>query len=307
MVKNFKNESTKKVLLVGGSSPVGRKIQAALGEARALSTYHSKPVQGAVHFDSLTMRVPDLGKSLSLDWKTFSHAIVLVGVSHPDLCARDRDASDRLNLWSVRRVLDDVLELGLKPVFISTEFVYNGRSHLSDESTPTDPILTYGAQKLEIEQYLSAHQVEHVCVRLAKTYGLERGDRTLLTIWAEALLNGRPIQCATDQIFSPVLFDDVGLAFRAIVDQNLSGTFCLGGPRGATRMEFLQELVKELRAHLKAEPQIEACKLSDFPLLEPRPTDVSMSSARLCEATGLRFTDLSESCKRIAKNVDLYR
>ena len=73
----------------------------------------------------------------------------------------------------------------------------------------SDPVLTYGRHKAEIEEYLSAQSLPSLIVRLPKVVAAERGSTELLGTWMNQLESDVAIRCADDQIFSPVAIDDV--------------------------------------------------------------------------------------------------
>ena len=70
------------VLIIGGSSYVGRHLFAKLGPKRAVATYNSQPMSGGLYFNSLKMRVRDVVR----DSDAFTHAVVLLGDTEPNSC-----------------------------------------------------------------------------------------------------------------------------------------------------------------------------------------------------------------------------
>lgn len=286
----------KKMLILGASSFVGRHLWARLGPERAIGTYNSTRIPDGIRFDSLTMGLRDVVG----DPDTVSEAVILLGNTHPDSCAADPAVSNALNVDSVKRVLDDLAELEIRPIFTSSEFVFDGEKGDYVETDPTEPIMLYGAQKLEIERYLEAAAADYCILRLAKVYGEDLGDGTLLTGFLNTIERETSLRCASDQRFSPVYVGDVCDAILRAAEAGLSGTFHLAGPQGLSRLECLNMIVAALGEHRPVELEIEPCSIHDFALPVPRPVDVSMRPDKLVAATGLELRRLAESCAHVA-------
>ena len=93
-------------------------------------------MRGMVPFDATRERLAELLKQLPAD---VTHVFVPFGLVNPEQCARDPMGSAEINVASVIRVLGDVLDAGLVPVFVSTDYVYDGRKTSRTEDEPQAP------------------------------------------------------------------------------------------------------------------------------------------------------------------------
>lgn len=286
---------TKKILILGGSSFVGRHLIARLGSERTIATYNASARPGMVRFDSTTM---DLGDIVSPG--TISHAVLLLGDTKPDSCVADPARSRAVNVDAITRIIDRLNDWGIPFTFTSSEFVFDGDKGDYVETDEARPILLYGAQKLDVERYVEATAKHWVTLRLAKVYGEEKGDSTLFTAWADTLSKPARISCAADQRFSPVFVGDVCDAILASVAGKLSGLYHCSGPAGMNQLELLELLVAELRLRRPVDLEITPCSIHDFDLPEKRPLDVSMRPDRLTADAGLALRHPAEACRRIA-------
>src|SRR4030042_6646013 len=178
-----------------------------------------------------------------------SQAIILLGDTNPESCAAEIEKSTALNLDSIKSVIDYLKHLQIKPVFASSEFVFDGTRGNYTEWDPVNPILTYGRQKVDIERYLQNSCDEFIIVRLAKVFGSQRGDRTLFTSWLDAIERCETILCAYDQVFSPIYIDDVVEGIMRLVETNSSGIFHLSGRKPFSRIALLEMLLTEVRRY----------------------------------------------------------
>ncbi len=288
-----------KLLILGASSSVGSHLYSRLGPERAIGTFNSKPVPGGRRFDSLSMRLNQV-----VEKGEARHAAVLLADPQPDSCLKDPEKSRRLNVTAMMALLEQCWELGIVPIFASTEFVFDGAKGDYIESDRADPILLYGQQKKEIEDFLAASGRPYCCFRLAKVYGDRPGDGTLFTAWASQLAGGtRHFRCAVDQRFSPVFVGDVGETILRMADRDLRGVYHLSGNQAFSRIDLLRRTVAAFAARRPVEVEIEACSIDDFPLPEPRPKDVSMRADALARATGFRFADVDAQIAQIVDAV----
>ena len=288
---------TAKLLILGASSSVGRHLWTRLGHDRAIGTYRSHELAGGRRFDSVSMSVKDVVRPGET-----SHAALLLAEPQPDACVKDPAGTRLLNVTAMERLLEDLWELGITPIFASTEFVFDGAKGDYVETDEARPILLYGQQKKEVEDFLAASGRPHAILRLAKVYGDQPGDGTLFTSWvAQALSGVRSMRCAADQAFSPVFVGDVGEAILRVAQDGLTGLYHLSGNRRLTRLELLELTLAMVRRYRSLEVGIEPCSIDDFDLPERRPKDVSMRADKLATAAGMAFHDIEACVAAIVK------
>lgn len=282
------------VLIIGASSYIGRHVARQYGPGAYLGTYNRHAVAESLHFDATAMKLEDVLPP----GQTFSHAIILFAEPDIDACKADLKRSYELNVRSAKSVIDSLVRKGIKPVFMSSEQVFNGkRGGYSEEDTP-DPITVYGSQKLEVEEYLAENAEECAVLRLAKVFGTDPADNTLFSGWLRQIHRGEEIRCARDQFRSAVCIDDVVAACGATVSQNLSGTYHVSNPQSYSRLELLQILVE--RCGLPA--KILECSIFDFPFVDNRARDVSMTPEKIMKTAGLTFRTIHDCCDELVRN-----
>jgi len=88
-------------------------------------------------------------------------------------------------------------------------------------------------------------------------------------------------------------------AMLHIADAPGSGIFNVCGPRSMSRLDLLNMLIAEMQKYGKYNPRIERCRINDFPFLEKRPLNQSMSDAKLSNAWGRRARTMEEICARV--------
>jgi len=288
----------KKILLLGGSSYVGQNILKAYGADWIAATYHSQPIPNGIFYDALSMELTDVINNPA----EFSHALILLGDTKPGSCARDPRKSHQLNVVRIERLIDQLNNFGIKPVFFSSEYVFDGQKGDYTEWDEPKPILLYGKQKLEVEKYIKSKSRDYLIVRLAKTYGSTPGDNTLLTNWLEVVCGINNIKCAADQIFSPIYINDVVAGVRAMLVNDLYGVYHLSCGVAYKRIDILQMLIRTISNTLKLDIQITPCSINDFGLNEAMPINVSMNSNKLSKVIAMKYHKIDLICKTMVEN-----
>jgi len=287
-----------KIIAIGASSFIGRNFIEKYSGEEVIATYNSRKIDGGIHFDALNNEL----NNVIDNYDEIYSAIIFMGDTKPVSCYQHPELSNQLNVNSIIRVLDRLKEWGVKPIFISTEFAFDGKKGNYNEEYRTSPIILYGKQKILIEEYIVANFNEYVIFRLAKVYGLLKDDKTIFTSWMEHLKEHQSILCANDQRFSPVYVGDVTDVLYQFSKDKYTGIYHLGGKQAYTRLELLQLLIQERSKYFETEINIETCKFNSFNLGEEWPVDVSMNSRKLMKIINRDWMTPQMACEKIVRS-----
>jgi len=285
---------TARYLIIGASGFIGRHLYRRLGPDAAIATYHHHPFTGGVPFDATTMRLSAL---LPQGKRGITHAFIFHGITSFEACARDPVGTAKINVDSVRNLVDELIAYGITPVFASSDAVFDGSKGWRTEEDPANPITSYGRQKVLIEEYLSAKCPEAVVVRISKILSTDPQVNDMLGEWIGALEAGAEIRCAHDHVFSPADIEDINSALVGLAEKGLRGLFHVCGPVPISRIDLLRTLVSEVGRYRNTTSQIITCSLRDFAASEPRPLNTSMSPQKLYSALDIKFKPPQEICR----------
>jgi dTDP-4-dehydrorhamnose reductase len=289
---------TQKILVIGGSGFIGRRLVSHLGPERTIATHHTTPFPGSVRFDSARMRLAD---RFFLGRHGITHGILLQGITGIDRCAMAPAESAQVNVDGAINAIDDMLDAGVRPIYVSSDSVFDGSRGPSTESDPVAPILTYGRHAGAVEAYLGGLSALWAIARLTKVVASFPNPRNILSEWIETISRREVIRCAHDQILSPVDIDDVVAALMFFVGSGLSGLYNVCGPLPLSRIELLNTLLSCLGPALRAAARIEVCSLTDLSFAEPRPKNCSLSNRKFAAASGLSAAPPDRICARLSE------
>lgn len=159
----------------------------------------------------------------------------------------------------------------------STDLVFDGERAPYAEHAPAEPVLPYGALKLEAEAAVRDAHPEAVVLRIALMVGTSGAVRRP-AFEVGRLEAGEPVDAYADEWRTPVHVDDAARAVWDLALGEAAGTWHLGGPERMSR-HTLARLTCRLHGFDEALVR-QARRPAD------RPKDVSLDSSRLIELLG---------------------
>jgi dTDP-4-dehydrorhamnose reductase len=244
---------------------------------------------------ALDLMEPDLAP-LRLRETGHEHALILAAVSRVERCEREPEASRRVNVDGSLALVRQLVASGIRPVFFSSDYVFDGERGGYEDDAPVCPGTEYGRQKAEVEAGIGGISGgAHLVVRLSKVFSVCRGDGSLLDEMACRFFSGKPYRAAFDQAFSPTLASDVVGAVSALIAGKAVGTVNVCSPERWTRYE----LARALAAAMGADPDlVRRASLDDISAPFRRPKDTSLVARRLAGFGA--FTPMSRCIEAVA-------
>jgi dTDP-4-dehydrorhamnose reductase len=289
-----------KILILGASGFIGSRLMASLRPDQYTATYFIRPLDGAVRFDIATERLAD---RFLLRGHGFTHAILAQGVTKLEQCALSSLDSSATNIVGTKRAMEDIVDAGVHPIYLSSDAVFDGTSGPRTESDEPNPILSYGRQKLVAETHLAKMAGSWTILRLSKVVSSFVDSRNLLSVWCTQVADSECITCATDQKLTPIDIDDVVQAVNCFIMSSTSGLFHVSGSQILTRYQLLQILLKYLPHSIRHKAVIRTCLLSEIPFGEPLPLDCSLANAKLGAVSGMHPKSMEEVCEMLCHKV----
>lgn len=287
-----------RALVIGASGFVGRELLAQLGD-QAVGTFHARPFEGGAPFDATNQPLEALLDRLG---GAFTHLFAPFGSIDMEGCARDPVGTARTNVTAVTAVLDAGRRAGLKLVYVSTDYVFDGTRSNWSEDDPAEPRMAYGAQKLEVERWLAEHAQDALICRLSKVLSAKLDPENMLAGWAGALRRGDELRIANDQFFSPASVTDLAAAMVALAGQGARGLYHVAGPERLSRLQLFERFAAAaVKVDPRLRPRAEGCSLHEFGFLERRPLDTSLSTRKLASTVHFPFVSMDDLCARVAQ------
>ena len=282
------------LLIVGSSGFVGSALFREAGKTAGFvaGTYCHTPCDKR---NMLWLDLLEDPKALALpkQFTTLSSkaAVICACISQVDLCARHREASHKVNVAHTIKLIDLLSREGFRIVYVSTDYVFDGKRGDYTESDRRSPINEYGRQKVAVEDYLLAKRSDSLIVRLSKVCAEYDHPKNLFTTWTEAIGTARRIRCIRGQRFSPSASGDIAKTLLLLTAKGCSGVYHVAGSSWRS-VDLALYFVKRLRRH----EDVEVCELDhdQFSFWDPRPLNTSLDTQKLMAVQGLRFQPMEE-------------
>ncbi|MCK5013483.1 MAG: sugar nucleotide-binding protein [Candidatus Omnitrophica bacterium] len=253
-----------------------------------------------VGFSYFDLAYPEI-EPLKLFESFYQEALIFAGLSGISICEKERELARKINVEGVVNLIRKLVDRNIKPIYFSSDMVFDGISGLYDENFPPNPLNEYGRQKAEIEQKIKeiCSGKEYLIVRLSKVFALNKGDGTLLDEMASALYSGKIIQTAYDQIFCPTLVLDVVNAVLKLQMKNVTGVVNVGSSEIWSRHDLALALADQMNI---SRDKIKKISLDD--LKEPfiRPRNTSLNTDRLKREISYKSTPIMQCIQTVAEN-----
>lgn len=243
-----------------------------------------------ITFDLLKHRIQDRIQASFFDTAEPVYGVICAGVTKLKDCVQEREKSYKINVETTIRLIQDLLSMGAKPVFISSSFVFDGIAGYYGEDQPRSPVNVYGRHKVEVEDFIKSEAPGMLVPRLDKLVGTDPAQANMLAEWYGWMKQKAPITCIEGQVFSPTLVDDVAKAIVLGCQLGLTGIYNMANTEFFSR----EELAKQFVATLGGEAVVVAKPQEDFNFLERRPLKSYLDSTRFLKATGMRFISMRE-------------
>jgi dTDP-4-dehydrorhamnose reductase len=185
-------------------------------------------------------------------WRSFLRAqrpdVVIHAAAYrdPDFCETHREETWRLNVAPVE-VLRDTLPAAAQLLFISTDYVFDGRTPPYDETAKRAPINVYGASKQAAEDAALAH-ARGTVLRVPLLIGA--GPTFALSGFVMQLVRavGADAEVAWDDHTQryPTAITDVAAALECLMLQQSTGVFHWSGARGQTQYGWACETAERM-------------------------------------------------------------
>lgn len=265
-----------KVLITGGSGLLGSK----LAEVLIRSNYHV--------YTGFLKHIPTLGEKVRVDItdndsvdQVFDkirpdvvvHAAALTNV---DKCELDQELAYRTNVLGTRNIVRNSKKYSAFLVYVSTDYVFDGKKGLYSEGDEPNPINYYGYTKLLGEQEVKENLDEFCIVRPSVIFGaITATGKTNFVLWViDRLSKHEKIKIVTDQWVSPTLNTNLAYMINEIIERKLSGLLHLSGATRINRFDFVKLIAKIFDLN---DTLIYPVNMDDIRWVARRPRDSSLN------------------------------
>jgi dTDP-4-dehydrorhamnose reductase len=281
------------ILILGASGFIGKYLFDFFKKKgiNTIGTYNHHKREDLVFFDVTKSPIE------KLPLKNLQYGIICSAVAKIDECKKDMVHSNKVNKLGLEKVVKNMLDESIIPVFISGTAVFDDFKGGYKETDLRKPKNIYGLQKKQMEDFIISNSDNYLIIRLGKVFGTQKGDEGIFFDWIKKYQNCERIACAYDENLSLTYVRDVVKGISKLLEKNKRGIFHIDSGIHKSRLEFAEDFFKYLNIN---DAKIEKCSLDDFNFADGRAKNPYLDASKFIEETGFKFTPLEE-CYKIIK------
>lgn len=226
---------------------------------------------GAEHLDICNdSQLSQLFRNVRPDWTVLAAAYTDV-----DGCELNGEQAFRVNCFAAANVAREVARSSSKLLFVSTDYVFDGRKNSPYETDdPVNPMSVYGQSKAEAERLIREILPECCIVRTAWLFGTT--GRCFPNTILKLAETQKSLKVVHDQVGTPTFNRDLARAIIQLVRANARGTVHLTNSDPCSWYDFACEVLK-VGGH--EDIKVEPIRTEEMPRPAPRPKYSVLSNA----------------------------
>lgn len=283
-----------KILILGASGLVGSNCLnyfSADDAMEVVGTSFSYPTADTVPFDTLNPTKADNFDVIGFHPDVVLHCGALTWV---DYCEQHPEESYLKTVQSTKNVIELCKQTGAKMVYISSDYVFDGKNGPYTEDHPVNPISVYAAHKLEAEQLVLEAFDNSLAIRITNVYGDEERNKNFIARMLVAIENKEALHMKLpfDQYATPVNANDVARCLYLLITDNKSGIYNVASTDFMNRVQLANRVLSYYNEH---NITIESISTAELNQPAPRPLMGGLIAAKfLAEYPEFEFTNVDD-------------
>jgi len=290
-----------KILLIGASGVLGRRLynDAIKKKWQMLGTYCSHECKGLSHLD-LKDR-----KSVEKIFNSFKPEVVLLagGITDVDLCESRPGFAEEVNIKGTLNLAKRMKERNAKMVFVSTDYIFDGKKGPYKEDDKPRPVNVYGRTKLEAENIIKSILDDYLIVRTAQLYGIDYKGRNFAVKIIHNMKNNKKVYAADDFYCTPTYAGSLSEAIIELIKKGKTGVYHAAGPDFINRYDYVNKIADIFTLDKSF---IIRVKLKDLHLKAKRPEKAGLNADKLRKEIGSPLYGCDKGLKSLKREIESF-
>ena len=247
MKNNIKiDRDQKKILIIGANGFLGTNLIQYRDRNRKIyqdyffiaADLQNNNVEKAIpfHFIDITNHESTLKKILQISPDIIILTAAMTDVDQNEI---DKDLAIRINTEGPKNVLAACKKTNSKLIFMSTDFVFDGKKqgNYSENDLP-NPLSHYAKTKYDAEQAIINSEVDYLICRTAVLYGWNPNKLNFITWILDKLQKNEKLRIITSQINNPTYVKNLAEIILKMIEKNSKEIYHTAGNGALSRYEM---------------------------------------------------------------------
>jgi len=239
-----------KILITGSNGLLGQKIVRQLSNNSKLNYLATSQGQNrnsacpSTNYSSLDI-TNAVEVSNTISKYSPDYIIHTAAITNVDYCELNTSECEKVNVTGTKNLFDAAKKNGTHFLFLSTDFVFDGKKGNYKETDKPNPLSVYAKSKLDGELILMNSNYSNWSIaRTIIVFGEgENLSRSNIVLWAkEALSRGKALNIIDDQFRAPTWADDLAWGCIQICVQKRKGIYHLSGPESMSIFDLVMRI-----------------------------------------------------------------
>ena len=284
-----------KILVLGGSGLIGDHFITNSKPHDIISTYQNNKIKFT--------NIVTLKTNLPQDWLKLQELILKekpeiilnsIAYSNSDFCEKNKEDAFALHVNITEKMTALSSKINSKIIFLSTDYVFDGKKGSYTENDKTNPINYYGYTKDLAEKIILKNE-NNLVLRTSMVYGSSPKVRFLKYI-IENLRKNQEINAYNDIFNSATLLDDLTLGILKAIETNARGIYHMVGSSCVSRYDFAKTVAKIFNFD---ENLVKPMSIVSAKLDAQRPIDPCLDNSKAIKEFDIKFSSINEGIKKV--------
>jgi len=235
-----------KFLVTGSAGLVGQNVVRDIihQNYEVYSIYHhEKPIDGT----PISLDLTNLEKIKQTMLKIKPDIVIhLAAMTNVDLCETEKELAHTLNAKSTETLAKEAAKINAFFVYVSTDYVFDGKEGMRKEDDIPNPLGYYGKTKLEGEMSLNNLASSWAIARTSTPFGIHSKKKSFPLWVKENLESNKEIKVLTDQYTSPTYVPSLSKMIIEVSTKQFNGIIHLAGSTRISRYDFAVMMAEKL-------------------------------------------------------------
>ena len=267
----------KKILVTGSAGLIGIQVVKDLldNHKQVYSCYNkTKPELGIITHLDLTKKDDIVNTMNRIKPDVVIHLGAMTDV---ELCETETELAKKINTDATEILALESEKYNTFFVYMSTDYVFDGKVGMKKENDKTNPINFYGKSKLDGERVFKKITTPNVIVRTSTPFGIH-SKKISFPIWVKKNLElEKEISVVVNQYTSPSYVPNISKMIIEIMERKITGIIHLAGATKISRYDFAVQISKIINANKQF---LKLTKMDQMDWKAQRPADSSLSVSK---------------------------
>ena len=307
---NILKSKKPKILITGANGLLGQKIIKEIlieGKYNAIATGRGDcrlPTEwgGYIYEEMDITKLSDVMGVFKV--YTPDYVIHAASMTDVDRCEVNRHSCFEQNVTATMNIMKGSELAKSHLIFISTDFIFDGKNGPYDELAKPNPLNYYGKTKIDTEGAIQDYNYNWSIVRTNLVYGIAHDmSRSNIILWVKkGLEQNKELSLVDDQFRTPTLAEDLANGCLLIVEKNVTGIFNISGDELLTPYDMAIMTANFFELNPEG---IKKTDSSIFTQVATRPLKTGLNISKAKNILGFKPKSFTEGIAILAKQIKL--